>query len=467
MKSQAGPEYQPAVRFRPERGCGIDTVRASPHHPGHARKHSASEASPAATIRKDEATGPTEGRYAMTGHPGITERRDSNSRVRYQVRVRRADRYQTATLASLAEALAWRAQALGAAEGSSEPPSRPRPSAALSAPPGRAATVEDATRRLCRGMRDETLRTRDGRTFKPSTARNYEGALRRLVLPRIGSVPIATLRRGDVQRLVDALAAETSAAHARQALAALRVALRVAERYEELDGNPCAGVTVPAESEPRTAARFLTDREAARLLDAAERDDAAFARSLAGPLVALLLGTGLRIGEALAVAWGPEGLDLDAARVRVHRSLDRVPDETGAYPFISPKSAASRRVVPLPLEDVARMRRHRLACGRPVEGTLVFADEHGRPLGPGGVIRATWRRVLHRALLAEPLPRVHDLRHTYAAHALAAGISAHAVAVLLGHSDAGLVWRRYGHALPDEIAGAGAALEAWRKARGA
>jgi hypothetical protein len=41
------------------------------------------------------------------------------------------------------------------------------------------------------------------------------------------------------------------------------------------------------------------------------------------------------------------------------------------------------------------------------------------------------------------------------------GISVHAVARLLGHSNAGLVLNRYGHAMPDEIAGAADALERW------
>ena len=65
----------------------------------------------------------------------------------------------------------------------------------------------------------------------------------------------------------------------------------------------------------------------------------------------------------------------------------------------------------------------------------------------------------------EPLPRFHDTRHAFATHRLAAGLTAHAVARLLGHSDAGLVWARYGHALPDELASAGDVLSAWRAAR--
>jgi integrase len=49
---------------------------------------------------------------------------------------------------------------------------------------------------------------------------------------------------------------------------------------------------------------------------------------------------------------------------------------------------------------------------------------------------------------------------------LAVGLTAHAVASLLGHADAALVTRRYGHALPDELARAGDLLSEWRRRRG-
>ena len=111
------------------------------------------------------------------------------------------------------------------------------------------------------------------------------------------------------------------------------------------------------------------------------------------------------------------------------------------------------------------MRRHRLATGRPRNGALVFGNEHGEPLSPLPAERA-FKRAAKTAKVAEPLPRFHDARHAFASHTLAAGLSAHAVAALLRHTDAALVWKRYGHALPDEVAGAGAALTAFRAARG-
>ena len=67
---------------------------------------------------------------------------------------------------------------------------------------------------------------------------------------------------------------------------------------------------------------------------------------------------------------------------------------------------------------------------------------------------------------AEVLPWRSRRDHGYATHALRAGLTVHAVGDLLGHSDAGLVLRRYGHALPDELASAGAILDSFRQARG-
>jgi hypothetical protein len=241
-------------------------------------------------------------------------------------------------LPSYEAALAWRAQALAAVDGLSDPPTRPKATAALTAPPRTIVTVEEAARRLCRGMVNGTIRARDGRPFKPSTVRKYEEALRCTVIPKAGAVPIETLTRGDVQRLVDEMAAERTPEHARKALTALRVALRVAERYGELTANPCAGVRVPTCAEGEKPPRILTRQECADILAAAEADDRRLRRSFAAPLIALALGSGLRLGELLALRYGKDGLDLDASFVRVRASLDRVRDEAGSYADLAPKS---------------------------------------------------------------------------------------------------------------------------------
>jgi integrase len=130
--------------------------------------------------------------------------------------------------------------------------------------------------------------------------------------------------------------------------------------------------------------------------------------------------------------------------VRVAVTLDRGGD------VVATKNRKPR-VVPIGPDTIGRMRRWLLASGRPGDGERVFPAPW----------RTSWDRVRDTAGLPDPQPRFHDLRHTAATFWLAAGLLSHAVAVLLGHSDASLVDRLYGHALPDEINGAGDALEAW------
>jgi integrase len=291
--------------------------------------------------------------------------------------------------------------------------------------------------------------------------------------PRVATGRVRCARGAACSRaeLVDEVAAELSPSHARKALVALRVALRLCEDYGDVDANPCAGVRAPEGDGEERPARVLTLAELDLLLAAAEADDARFGRSFAGPFVALAAGTGLRLGELLALPWGADGLDLEAGVARVRRSLDGHRDEHGVYSFVAPKSRASRRDVPLSAGLARRMRLHRLATGRPDDGELVFPGDHGRPVAPHGLPRAAWRRLVHGTgstppvVELEPRPRFHDLRHSYATHMLAAGVSAHAVSELLGHGDAGLVWQRYGHAMPGEVAAAGDALEAWKMAQ--
>jgi integrase len=453
----------------------------------------AGEASPAASHTHEVGSRADEEECAMAqrqSYPGVTERRSADGRTRYRVRVNRRGQSYDATLPTIEAALAWRAQALAAIENSGEPPEPPRPASPAPIPAGRPVTVEEAARRLARGMVAGSIRTRDGHAFKPSTTRKYEEALRLAVVPRIGRVPVESLRKGEVQQLVDAIAAEKTAEHAKKALTALRTLVRTCEDYDGLDVNPCSGVRLPV-GEPNKPKYVLTPEQTVVIIDAAYADDRRLGRSFTGPLNKLGFGTGLREGELLALPWGRDGLDLADGMVHVRRSLDRVRGADGKYAFVPPKSRDSIRDVPLTGEDVAAMRRHYLATGRPEEGTLVFHID-GEAASPVPAYRG-FRRACFRAgiflegapedlrkaktysafaracrdlSMKQPLPRLHDTRHAWATHMLAAGLSAHAVAKLGGWSDPGMVWRRYGHALPDELANAGETLGAWRRSRG-
>ncbi len=366
---------------------------------------------------------------------GIEARQLADGGVSFVARVRRAGVNRSAAFDTAEEAAAWRSATIAALRTGADLPDRPKPAVGL---PVASLTVEDACRELIRGMRAGVVRDSRGRTYKPSTVRSYESRLRLHVLTLIGGIALTALRRSDVKRMVDELAVRESPRVAKGAFTALRVVLRRQLDLETVDVNVCAGVRVPAaDTQP---ARFLTPGEAERLQTAADADE----HPQAGPFVALALATGARRGELEALPWGPDGLDLATGRVRVAVTLDR------AGQVVATKNRKPR-VVPIGTDTVARMRRWLLASGRPADGARVFPVDYWR----------SWERVRTAAKLPDPQPRFHDLRHTAATFWLAAGLRSHAVAELLGHEDAGLVDRLYGHALPDELAGAGDALEGW------
>lgn len=72
-------------------------------------------------------------------------------------------------------------------------------------------------------------------------------------------------------------------------------------------------------------------------------------------------------------------------------------------------------------------------------------DEIGRALKPERVTRMFNDRVEAAGL---PRIRFHDLRHTWASHALQAGVHPKVVQERLGHSDIAVTLNVYSHTIP-------------------
>jgi len=89
---------------------------------------------------------------------------------------------------------------------------------------------------------------------------------------------------------------------------------------------------------------------------------------------------------------------------------------------------------------------------------LVFANEVGRPIEAGNLIRRSFHPLLERAGL--PRVRFHDLRHTAATLMLGQGVHPKIVAEMLGHSQIAVTLDLYSHVTPTMQRQAVEALEA-------
>jgi len=221
----------------------------------------------------------------------------------------------------------------------------------------------------------------------------------------------------------------------------LSMALADAVRWGLISRNPveAAEADLPRPKGGPRAQRVWTPDQLRAFLSTVEGD------RLYG-LWLLATTTGMRRGELCGLEWDDVGLDSGRLTVRHARVMVKGHAETG-----TPKTASGERTIsldPVTVEALrARQRQERadrLACqpGQFRQCDNVFRDPLGRPLFPESVTKRF--AVLFRESALPPI-RLHDLRHSHATAALAAGVNIEIVADRLGHSTSAVTRAIYLH----------------------
>lgn len=237
--------------------------------------------------------------------------------------------------------------------------------------------------------------------YKPAGLRTYQSYVRTQLLPAFGRKRLDRITRVDVFRWFERYSA-SSPGGANRAIGILGQILECARRWERLPAGWINPTTTVRRNRRKIVGTFLSATEMARLGTALNRRSAQ--GCIASDLLVTLLLTGCRIGELLALTWG----DVLPDRLRLRDS------KTG------PRD--------VPIGVVARRHLKGLRRSRHVP-PQVFAltDREGYEH-----VRTVWNSVRREAGLPSTV-RIHDLRHSFASHAIMAGESLFTVARLLGH----------------------------------
>lgn len=286
---------------------------------------------------------------------------------------------------------------------------------------------------------------RDARNIRPSTRHGYEAVVTTHLRPTIGDIALADLSPAHVEQALAALEPRMKPKTLRNVHVVLRRALAQAVRAGLVMRNVAAREFVDAPRVPDADPRSLTEDEVRRLLAIAKGDRIE-------ALVITALGTGLRQGELLGLAWE----DIGATHLRVHLELVR---RDGRYFREPPKTSRSRREVPLSPGVAAALEAHRervIAEGFvPTSTGPVFINRTGGELS-GSWVTHRFHELLDEAGIAR-LP-FKNLRTTFSSQLHEKGVPDRIIADLLGHTRTRTTQQHYISTNPEQAVAAIARL---------
>lgn len=276
-------------------------------------------------------------------------------------------------------------------------------------------------------------------TIRPKTQECYTAPLNRAV-DEYGSMPIDEITAADVNRIILRMKNKGfSAQTVKDQKAVLNMIFNYAIAHEPpyLKYNPCTAVTVPR-GLPKTKRSAPEEDVITTIVNAAGQVDFSLF-----PL--LLLFTGCRRGEALALTWG----DIDEDRSMI--TIDK------AYTFVNgkallgdPKTFAGTRTVPL----LSVLRQHLIRPADAQDSDLLFPAPCGKEYSES-TFKRHWRQYCLAVGLYKETPVVrknkdgkpyewirldptltpHQLRHAYATLIYESGTDAKTAQSWLGHAD--------------------------------
>lgn len=220
--------------------------------------------------------------------------------------------------------------------------------------------------------------------IEQSTINEYRRVLDNLVLPSVGGLKLREATTGRLDRVLLKLR-DQSVNRQRKAKVVLGAMLDIAVRHDAIPTNPARATTRVHRPKQETRALRVEDmveiRAAVRRWVNSDRPGPKASGDMPD-IIDLMLATGCRIGEVLALRWSDLDLDADLPTLSVSGTV-KTETGRGTYRKATPKTDASRRTVVLP-RFAAELLRTRREFATPNEHDAVFATRNG-----------TWHQVVN------------------------------------------------------------------------
>lgn len=276
-------------------------------------------------------------------------------------------------------------------------------------------------------------------TVKQSTFDRLQTSLKALEGFEIASKPIGEITAVDIQTYVNDLTqCGYGLSTIKKQMRIVTAPLKQAAALHWIPANPAVGITLPAKSNVKKDSQAVeayspADQQAlTRVLDSRAR------RGYAA--IALMMETGLRVGEVLALRWCD--IQLQRRRLSVRATVVRLANKKQSFVQQDAKSLSSNRVVPLTPAAVCLLEQLKAEN----DSERVFTDERGGRLSYEAL---RYQTKVACAAAGVEYRGMHVFRHTFATNCYYKGMDVKILSRLLGHADVNITYNIYIHLYGD------------------
>ncbi len=284
---------------------------------------------------------------------------------------------------------------------------------------------------------DEWLSTFKALTVKQSTYDRLVTSAQALKGYPIADMPIEEITCVDIQRYVNQLAEYGyGMTTIKKQMRIVTAPLKQAAALHLIPTNPAVGIRLPDRSNVKKQSRavlaYSPDEQSMLrwVLETYRRRGYA--------VMLLMMETGLRVGEALALRW--RDVQIERKRLFVHSTIVRLANKKQSYVQDSAKSHSSNRTIPLTPRAIEILKH------LPRKHEWVFPDKYGDHLSYEALRYQTQCACRDAGV---EYRGEHVFRHTFATNCYHKGIDVKILSKLLGHADVNITYNVYVHLYGD------------------
>ena len=281
-------------------------------------------------------------------------------------------------------------------------------------------------------------------TIRESTMDGYRTMTQHYIKPYLGDEKIGSVTTADIQQLYNWLRENgrvnehyekgnaLSDSMIRSIHMMLHQAMDAAVRERIIVKNPTEGTVIPKNN--YAPKQILTEDQLERFLEVVKQDP------VWSDFFYTELTTGMRLGEICGLKW--QDFEEKSGRLHIRRSVHR--RKGGGVRVGETKTETGTRTILLPPSTVEILKaRKKKSYSDWIFHNPVVAEV---PMDPSTAYHRLKTLLRHAEL---PSIRFHDLRHTFATHALTSGVDAKTLSTILGHTNASFTLDTYTHMTTD------------------